>query len=191
MRKRGLASFGFFYCDFRDDDKRTLRGLVSSLLVQLCDHSDSYSTILSKFYSEHSDGSRQASDNALLGCFRNILKHPGQAPVYIIIDGVDECPNTSGMPSPREKVLRFLEELIKLHLESLHICITSRPEVDITSALTPFSFCTVSLHDEIGQKKDIINYISSVVYTDVKMKRWRKEDKKLVIDVLTKQAAGM
>jgi hypothetical protein len=125
MRKRGLASFGFFYCDFRDDDKRTLRGLVSSLLVQLCDHSDSYSTILSKFYSEHSDGSRQASDNALLGCFRNILKHPGQAPVYIIIDGVDECPNTSGMPSPREKVLRFLEELIKLHLESLHICITS------------------------------------------------------------------
>src|SRR5579863_5102014 len=132
MRKRGLASLGFFYCDFRDDDKKTLRGLVSSLLVQLCDYSDSYSTILSKFYSTHGDGSRQASDAALIGCLIDILKHPGQAPVYIIIDGLDECPNTSNMPSPREKVLMFLEELVKLHLDSLYICITSRPEVDIT-----------------------------------------------------------
>jgi hypothetical protein len=147
MRKRGMASFAFFYCDFRDDDKKTLRGLISSLLVQLCDHSDTYSNILSEFYSTHGKGSRQASDKALIGCLRNILEHPGQAPVYIIIDGVDECPNTSGMPSPREKVLRFLEELIKLRLESLHICITSRPEVDITSALSPFSFCAVSLHN--------------------------------------------
>jgi hypothetical protein len=191
IRKRGMASFAFFYCDFRDDDKKTLHRLVSSLLVQLCDHSDTYSTILSEFYSEHGDGSRQASDSALIECLRNILKHPGQAPVYIIIDGLDECPNTSGMPSPREKVLRFLEELIELYLESLHICITSRPEVDITSALNHFSFCTVSLHEEIGQKQDIVNYINSIVYTDVKMKRWRTEDKELVIDVLTKKATGM
>jgi NACHT domain len=191
MHRRGLASFGFFYCDFRDDDKKTLRGLVSSLLVQLCDHSDSYSFILSEFYSAHGDGSRQASDNALIECLRNILKHPGQAPVYIIIDGLDEFPNTSGMPSSREKVLRFMEELIKLHLKSLHVCITSRPEVDITSALNPFPFCTVSLHDEIGQKQDIVNYINSVVYTDVKMKSWRTEDKELIIGVLTKNAAGM
>jgi hypothetical protein len=191
MRKRGLASFGFFYCDFRDEDKKNLRGLVSSLLVQLCDYSDSYSTILSEFYSAHGDGSRRASDGALIGCLGNILKHPGQAPVYIIIDGLDECPNASGMPSPREKVLMFLEELVKLHFESLHICITSRPEVDITIALNPFPFRTVSLHDEIGQKQDTVNYINSVVYMDVKMKRWRKEDKELVINELKSQSAGM
>jgi hypothetical protein len=191
MRKRGLASLGCFYCDFRDDDKKNIRGLVSSLLVQLCDHSDAYSTTFFELYSVHGDGSRQASDDALTRCLIDILRHPSQAPVYIIIDGLDECPNTSGMPSPREKVLRFLEELIELYLESLHICITSRPEVDITSALNHFSFCTVSLHDEIGQKQDIVNYINSIVYTDVKMKRWRTEDKELVIDVLTKKATGM
>jgi hypothetical protein len=191
MRKKGLASFAFFYCDFRDDNKKDLRGLVSSLLVQLCGHSDPNSTILSEFYSAHDDGSRQASDGALIKCLGDILKTPGQAPVYIIIDGLDECPNTSGMPSSREKVLKFLKELLKFNLESLHICVTSRPEVDITDALDPFSFNTVSLHDESGQRQDIVNYINSVVYTDEKMKRWRMEDKELVIDVLTSKAAGM
>lgn len=99
MRRSGLASLGFFYCDFSDDDKMCLRGLLSSLLVQFCRFSDSYSAILSDLYSEHDDGSRHPSDEALIGCLKRILKHPGQAPVYIIIDGLDECPNTIGMPS--------------------------------------------------------------------------------------------
>ena len=191
MRKRGLASLGFFYCDFRDDDKKNLRGLVSSLLVQLCDHSDCYSGILSEFYSTHGGGLRQASDGELIGCLRDILRLPNQAPVYIIIDGLDECPNTFGMPSPREKVLEFLKELIILRVQNLHICLTSRPEVDITMALNPLPFHTISLHDEIGQKQDIVNYLNSVVYTDPKMKRWRAEDKDLVIDVLKRKADGM
>ena len=33
MRKAGLASLGFFYCDFREDRKKDLRGLLSSLLL--------------------------------------------------------------------------------------------------------------------------------------------------------------
>ena len=191
MRKRGLASLGFFYCDFRDDDKKNLRGLVTSLLVQLCDHSDCYSAILSKFYSERGGGLRQAGDDELIGCLEDILKLPGQAPVYIIIDGLDECPNTFGMPSPREKVLEFLKELVTLRLQNMHICITSRPEVDITMALNPLPFQTISLHDEIGQKQDIVNHLNSVVYADPKMGKWRAEDKDLVIDVLKRKADGM
>jgi hypothetical protein len=191
MRKRGLASMGFFYCDFRDDHKKNLRGLVSSLLVQLCAHSDVYSTILFEFYSAHDDGSRQASDDALIACLGSILKHPNQAPVYIIIDGLDECPNSFGMPSPRERVLVFFKGLIGLQLKTLHICITSRPEVDITFTLAPLPFHTISLHDERGQKQDILNYLNSVVHTDAKMNRWRAEDKELVIDVLTRKADGM
>jgi alpha-D-ribose 1-methylphosphonate 5-triphosphate diphosphatase PhnM len=95
------------------------------------------------------------------------------------------------MPSPRERVLVFLKGLIDLHLETLHICITSRPEVDITITLNPLSFRTISLHNETGQKQDILNYLNSIVHTDVKMNRWRTEDKELVIDVLTRKADGM
>ena len=191
MRKRGLALLGFFYCDFRDDDKKNLRGLVSSLLVQLCDQSDSHSGILSEFYSAHGDGSRQPNNNALIGCLRDILKNPGQAPVYIVVDGLDECPNAFGTPSPRENVLVFLEDLINLHLRHLHICITSRPEVDISTALNSLPFHTVTLHNESGQKQDIANYVNAIVHRDPKIKGWRAADKERVIETLTRKADGM
>jgi hypothetical protein len=191
MCKSGLALLGFFYCDFRDDAKKNLRGLLSSLLVQFCHSSDTYSAILSDFYSEHDKGSRQAGDNALVDCLKRMLKHPGQAPIYIIIDALDECPNTFGMPTPREKVLKFVEELVDLQLTNLHICITSRPEADITISLDPLPFNQISLHTESGQVQDIIDYINFVVHTDTRMKRWRVADKELVIEVLTNKVDGM
>ena len=191
MSKMGLASLAFFYCDFRDDAKKNLRGLLSSLLVQFCQSSDTYTAILSNFYSEHDNGSRQPSDNALIGCLKRILKDPGQAPVYIIIDALDECPNTFGIPTPREKVLKFVEELVDLKLTNLNICITSRPEADITISLDSLPFNQISLHRESGQMQDIVDYINFFVHTDIKMKRWRTADKELVIEVLTNKVDGM
>ena len=191
MRKRGIASLAFFYYDFRDDDKKNLRGLLSSLLVQFCNSSDSYSAILSHFYSEHDNGSRHPSDNALIECLKRIIELPGQAPVYIIIDALDECPNTFGMPSPREKVLEFMEELINLPLETLHICITSRPEADIKDCLNHLPLNQISLHTESGQLQDIVDYIKFVVHTDLKIRKWRAADKELVIEVLVKKSDGM
>ena len=40
---------------------------------------------------------------------------PGQGPIYIIVDALDECPNFLGRPSARE-VLEFVEELVSLKL---------------------------------------------------------------------------
>ena len=191
MRKSGLASLGFFYHDFRDDRKKHRRGLLSSLLVQLCHQSDSYCDILSRMYSEHVDGSQHPSDSALFRCLIEIVKLPGQAPVYLIIDALDECPNTSAIPSPREKVLKLVGELFDLQLPNLRICVTSRPETDIKALLEPLAFHSVSLHEESGQVEDIENYIKSVIKTDPRNRRWKPEDKQLVIDVLIKNADGM
>jgi hypothetical protein len=191
MRKSGLASLGFFYHDFRDNQKKNRRGLLSSLLVQLCYQSDSYSDILSKFYSDHANGSQDPNDNALTRCLTEMVKLPGQAPVFLMVDALDECPNTSAMPSPRENVLNLLEELIDLHLPNLRICVTSRPETDIKAFLGPLAFRSVSLHDESGQMEDIEKYIKSVVNKDPRNRRWKAEDKQLVIDVLIKNADGM
>jgi len=48
----------------------------------------------------------------------------------IIFDALDEYPNSVGTPSPRENVLDFVEWLVELQCPDLHICVTSRPEVD-------------------------------------------------------------
>ena len=191
MRKLGLASMAFFYCDFREEQKKDSRGLLSSWLVQLCHQSDAYSDIVSNFYLEHSNGSRQPSDDALIECLEEILKLSEQAPVYLIMDALDECPMTSSLLSPRDKVLMVVENLIDSQFPNTRICITSRPETDIKSVLCPLTFHSTSLHDESGQMEDINNYITSVVNTDRMMGRWKAADKKLVIDILTNKADGM
>jgi hypothetical protein len=191
MQKSGLASLAIFFYDFKEDETKDLHGLLSSLLVQLCDQSDSYCDILSRFYSEHKNGSKAPSDDALVRCFKSLLELPGEAPIFIIVDALDECPNAPALPSPREKVFILLEDLIDLRLPRLRICVTSRPEADIKPVLDPLTFRSVSLHDEVGQKEDIENYIKSIVNTDRTMKRWTPEHKQLVIDVLTERADGM
>jgi hypothetical protein len=191
MQKAGLASLAFFYCDFREDQKKDLRGLLSSLLVQLCHQSDSYSDILFKFYSEHAEGSQDPSDDELAGCLKNLLKLPGNPPVYVIVDALDEYPNTSVVRSPRAKVLNLIHELIRSQFPNLRICVTSRPETDIKDVLDTLTFRTVSLHDEGGQKRDIEEYIKSVIYTHPKNRRWKAEHKRLVIDFLIEKADGM
>ena len=191
LQKSGLASLAFFYCDFRDDQKKDLHGLLSSLLVQLGGQSDAYSNVLFDFYVTHGRGSQHASDSELVGCLKDMLNLPGQATVYIIIDALDECPVTAGLPSPREKVLRLVEELVNLHVPNLRICGSSRPEADIVPVLEPLSSFSVSLHGEGGQVQDIAEYVKSVVHTNREMKRWKTTDKQLVIDVLIKKADGM
>ena len=191
MRKSGLASLAFFYCNFREDEKRDLRGLLSSVLIQLCHQSDSYSQILSNFYSENENGLQDPSDEELARCLKDMLKAPGQAPIYLIIDGLDECSNTSALPSPREKVLTFLEDVVESQIPNLRICVTSRTEIDIKEVIEPLTFRSVCLHDAIEQKKDIDNYIRSVVNMDLKMRKWEAADRDLVIDVLIKNSDGV
>ncbi len=111
--------------------------------------------------------------------------------MYIIIDALDECPNTSGMPTAREQVLEFLGNLVELKIPNVHICVSSRPEIDIRNILEPLKPLHISLHDESGQKADISSYIDLVVRSDQRMKKWREGDKKLVIDTLSEKADGM
>jgi hypothetical protein len=122
-----------------------------------------------------------------------MLLVPDLRPTYLIIDALDESPNTSGIPSPRERVLQLVKELVELHIPNLRICVTSRPEIDIRDVLEPLTSRRVSLHDQSGQKKDIVDYVKSVIYSNSEpiMRRWRTEDKELVIEVLSERADGM
>jgi hypothetical protein len=116
---------------------------------------------------------------------------PVQGPVYIIVDALDECPNNSGLPTSREEVLDLINNLVGLRRPNLHICVTSRPEIDIQTTLNPLTTLCVSLHNQTGQKEDIVDYVSSVVRSDKKMGRWREEDRNLVIETLSERADGM
>ena len=195
MCEAGNASMAYFYFDFRDANKQRLRDLVPSLLTQLSACSGPCCDILSDLYSAHDEGKNQPNDSDLVKCLKQMLTllSTDQRPTYLVIDALDESPNTSGIPSSREKVLWLVKELVELRLPNLRICITSRPEIDIRDVLEPLTSLRVSLHDQSGQKQDIEDYVKSVVYSNSEpiMKRWRTEDKELVVEVLSERADGM
>ncbi len=191
MRAAGLATMAYYYFDFRDDKKQDGYGLLSSLISQLSVESDSCYNILSQLYLGHSRGTRKPSIDTLKKCMTDMLSLRGQGPIYIIIDGVDECPNFPGRPSAREKVLTVIEDLIGLKLPNVHLCVASRPEMDVRLVLESLTSLKISLHDEIGQKEDIIAYIKFTLRSDRSMRRWREEDQNLVINTLSEKADGM
>ena len=191
MHAAGLATMAYYYFDFRDVKKQDSYGLLSSLISRLSAESDSCFNILSQLYLDNTRGVQKPDLDALKSCLTDMLSLPGQGPIYIIIDGVDECPNSSGTPSAREEVLELIEELVVLKLPNLHLCVASRPEIDIRQVLEPLTSLQISLHDETGQKEDIITYIKSVVRSDRRMRKWREEDQNLVIDTLSQNADGM
>ena len=187
----GTASMAYFYFDFRDVDKQRLHNLLPSLLIQLSARSNPCCDILFRLFSAHDRGARRPNDRAMTECLKEMLILDAQRPTYIIMDALDECPNLSTIPSPREEVLEFVDELVGLRLSALHICVTSRPESDIQVFLGPLTPRPVSLHDEIGQQNDIAGYVSSFIHSDRRVQRWREEDKDLVIKTLSENADGM
>ena len=193
MCNAGQASMAYFYFDFRDVNKQQWRDLVPSLLTQLSTQSGSCCDILSRLYSGHDNGARQPNDDALKRCLMEMLAVQDHQPLYLIMDALDECPDTFEVPSPRSRILWLLKELVDLHLPNVRICATSRPEFDIRDFLEPLTSCQVSLHDQSGQRQDIADYVRSVVYSDWEpyMRRWKKEDKEFVIETLSERADGM
>ena len=193
MREDKSTLMASYYFDFKDASKRNVRGLLASLLFQLSNDSDRCRDVLLKLYTSCRDGSTQPSDSALAGCLQGMLKLQGQLPTFLIIDALDECPNTTGTPTAREEALEVLEDLIASRHPNLFICVTSRPEQDIQTVLNPLTPASnrVSLHQEGGQMEDIRSYIHSFVQKDRQMQRWRKEDRELVITTLSERAGGM
>jgi hypothetical protein len=192
-REAGSSLVVFYYFDFKDVAKRDVRGLLASTLLQLVNKADSCWDTLHRLYRSCDAGFKQPSEAALIKCLKSMVDLPGQVPIYLIVDALDECPDITGTPSARERVLNFIRDLIQSNHPNLFVCLTSRPEHDISATLDPLTSPTnrVSLHEEVGQMRDIESYVRSFVQTDAIMRRWRVEDKELVINVLSERAGGM
>ncbi len=181
----------YYYFDSRDVNKQDCYGLLSSLIMQLAAQSDPCCNILSHLHSDTSRDIRKPNIDALKKCLTEMLSLPGQGPIYVIVDALDRCSNLLGSQFAREEVLELIEGVVDLNLPNVHLCVASRLEIDIRTVLESLTSLKISLHDQRGQKEDIINYINSVVRSDRMTQRWREDDKIYVVDTLSKKADGM
>src|SRR5712691_11237845 len=94
-------------------------------------------------------------------------------------------------PIPSCQSPKLHRRTVKTPILNLRVCVTSRPEHDIKNVLDPLIPRSVSLHDEGGQKRDIEDYIKSVINTRTIDGRWKEGHRKLAIDVLTEKSNGM
>jgi hypothetical protein len=69
--------------------------------------------------------------------------------------------------------------------------VVSRPEMDIRLVHEPLTTFDIFLHDETGQKKNITEYINSIVRLDWSMRKWDEEDKQQIIDTLSSKVDGI
>jgi len=181
----------YFYCDFRDPKKQSVDGLLSSLVVQLADQSDTCRHFLLDLYSTHARGVRMPSNGKLTRCLMDMLKHLVQEPTYIVMDALDECPGTPGLPSPRATILGLIRELVNLRISNLRVCILSQLDPEIEFVLYPLASRCVCFHEESGHSQDIIHYLRTMLSTHQKMKGWKASDKRVVVNTLFRKSEGV
>ena len=187
----GSATIAYFYIEFGDFPKRSVRNLISSLLVQLAAHSDTRRKVLHDLYSKHSDGSREPTEETLLDSLKDMLKLTTQGPTFLIVDGLNEA-----LPpvQPRCDATKIIEELVGLKLPDLRIFSTCRsildPEIEDPLPLESLASHTVCLHETKGHLDDISFWIDWRIKNNRRMKRWRYEDKVDTIETLSQKGAG-
>jgi hypothetical protein len=150
QRDAGRATLTYFYFDFRDEEKQNVRNVIKSLLVQLSAYSNPCCEIIYRLYSTSGRGMQQPRDDILIDCLKEMLSIVSPHPTFVILDALNDCPD-SGSPTPREEVLHFVKNLVHLQLPNLHICVTSRLEIDIQTELEPLAVHAISLHEETRQ----------------------------------------
>ncbi|KAF8493461.1 ankyrin repeat-containing domain protein [Russula emetica] len=183
----------FYYFDSKNPKKRDLWGFLASLVTQLYESSKRHPKSMPTLYTKcrnSSDPPSEAELKQLLNDFLAELK--AQSSIFIVIDGVDHCMETECTESPRKKVLKFLEDLVRAKHSKLYICITSSLMEDMEKSLKQMaagaSSRQVMLHDEVGQKKDIKTYIAAFVRDH--MQTLPDKDKDDLIKMLSEQAGG-
>jgi len=72
------------------------------LLTQLSAQSSPCCDILSRLYSGHNSGAQRPTDDALKRCLIEMLTVGDGRPIYLIIDALDECPDTTEVPFTSE-----------------------------------------------------------------------------------------
>jgi hypothetical protein len=170
----------YFYYDFHSADARpdaALRSLVKQLSLQCTGIPD----ILKKVFSEHADGHRSPTREALMSvikCITGDIKN-----VYIVFDALDECPERVGL-------LSMLREMHAWGHGTLHMLTTSRKERDIEETLHALVSHEVAM-DESLVDGDIHIHVTRTLAEDIKFQMCSAEEKAMIETTLIKGARGM
>jgi hypothetical protein len=157
---------------------------LCSILAQLVQQILAIPDSLRTFHEKHQHG--QPPEAGLLAAIESLLDAHRQT--FIIIDALDECPNSGG---ERADLCGILAKFHSWARPNLHLLVTSRKEVDLCEALEPFvTLGPMSIQDNVV-KSDIRKYVRSQLASDPWLKKWSGEIQTEIEEALVEGAKGM
>jgi hypothetical protein len=172
----------YFYFSFTDSAKKRNENMLSSLLAQLSSQVDITPNSLVSLHRTYQRSTPPI--DPLKSCIQTLIDELPFFNVYLIVDAIDEIPNSEG----REEACEVLQELSKN--PKAHVLMTSRREYDITEYISECNNVTDISIQNREVDRDIQLYIRQQLNEDKKLKRWAALHFEIE-DILGKKADGM
>jgi hypothetical protein len=121
---------------------------------------------------------------------KEMLATPDPRPIYLIIDGLDE---SSGLPSPREGVLKLLKDLVGLLLQISTYASRAAQKSIFDMPLSPWRHIKSPFMTKADKRKtsrSTFGLLSTYSDSEQLMKGWKVTDKEDVIKKLSDGADG-
>jgi hypothetical protein len=184
----------YWYFTFTNTEKQNLSNCILSLLGDACSNLRKTPQGLQEAYDQANFGRQQPGTKQTLELLKETVASLDD--VYICLDALDECPKSS---SERKRLLDAIHEICSWGVESVHILVTSRREVDIEGSFgilskdlatqDPGKFLAVAVQGP-QVKRDIKKFIQHRVQDRV-FNSWTIKLRNEVEAMLASQAEGM
>lgn len=179
----------YFYISFSDEEKQTVRSMVKSLIVQVCGcRPDTPQPILdlSRFQTVNHEPGLELLEATLQATTEDFKR------IYLVIDGLDECPTTG---DERSELLKFIKRIHGWSRPTLHILLTSRREQDIEEALGPLFGTSAGVKVDLERhQREVDRDIGTFIVQKLEspeFNSWPQTTKDNVEKTLTEKAEGM
>ena len=180
----------FFYCSYKEEERRTADSISRALLKQLFSREKSLEPSLMEIFQKEKESGHPSTS---LG-FPQTKKYfeaamSGCGDLFIVVDALDECGTTE-----RDEITAFLGSLLGMgEADRVKILITSRPEDDLALAFESQSSYRIDVDDTT---KDIEPFVASRVRDLVRSKKLLRGNvppdlQEKIIATLNRKADGM
>ncbi|EQB47588.1 hypothetical protein CGLO_13239 [Colletotrichum gloeosporioides Cg-14] len=186
-RSSNTVATGFFFCDYKNETTQRLISILGALAHQLAKQNEQAYVMLEEYYCElHPEKGLSSSPDPddLMKVILTMAQVFDQ--VYLIIDGLDECQDTTG------EVVRALC-VIAESSDEISMAVLSRNEDNIRDHLSDPEIDFVNIQIA-AHKEDITEYVTSEIQQRIRTKRLHFEDLSLegeIVDGLVEGANGM
>jgi hypothetical protein len=178
----------YWYFTFADQEKQKVLNMLLSFVANILNQRRDIPQRIHELYAQSNHGMNQPHLENVLEMFKVVVDDFDD--IYIIIDGLDECPKTD---SERARLLDIIKDIRNWNIPSMHIFVASRQERDILDEFNTFAPADhVRIPADGNQvQKDIELFIQKKLSEDKRCSRWKPALKAFVQERISTRAGGM